>query len=64
MPLFTNFVFLPDSVYRQQPPSLIVNTNPGVTTPFETTVGYPLPHFVLSVTNRLRFIMLDQFSAA
>ena len=62
VPLYTNLVFLPDSIYHQQPPSLIINTNPNAVTPFETTVGFPLPHFVLSVTNRLRFIMLDSAS--
>ena len=59
VPLYTNFVFLPDSVYRQQSSSLVINTNTNEVPPFETTVGFPLPHFVLSVTNRLRFIMLD-----
>ncbi len=58
VPLYANFVSLPDSIYQQNPPAFVPNQTGFI----ETTIGYPLPHFVLSVTNRLRFIMLDQNS--
>ncbi|MDB6124852.1 MAG: hypothetical protein JWQ71_3845 [Pedosphaera sp.] len=52
-PLYTNVVLLPDSVYRQNPQGFVVSTN------FEQNTGFPLPNFVLGVTNRLRVILLD-----
>ena len=57
IPLYTNFVFLPDSIYRQNPPGLI-DINSG----FELNQGsnnLTVPHFVLGTTNRMRFILRD-----
>lgn len=55
IPLLTNFVFLPDSVYHEYPPALI-----DLTGGFEQNqTNLIVPHFVLGTTNRLRFIMLD-----
>jgi len=53
---FTNLIFLPGSYYQQSPPGLIA-------TQFVSGSTYqPLsqvPHFLLTITNNLRFIMLD-----
>ncbi|MDB6020412.1 MAG: hypothetical protein JWQ04_269 [Pedosphaera sp.] len=54
LPLFTNIVMLPDSV--MQPPLLISNT----AVPFQSPSGFPAPQWVLSVTNRLRLMIVDQ----
>ena len=34
--------------------------NSPESTGFNTTAGYPLPQFYLTMTNRLRFVMVDQ----
>jgi len=64
IPLFTNFVFLPESVYRtKQPggPAFRQNTNQGVglLAGFEQTGDFYIPQFNLNVSNRIRFIMID-----
>ena len=58
VPLQTNFVFLPDSIWRETVASLdpLAATNQSI---FENTGTFPLPRFSLSVSNRLRYIMLD-----
>jgi len=56
LPLSITNVFLYDSV--MQPPIL----NPNASAPFITPSGYPAPQWVLSVTNRLRLMMVDQLT--
>ncbi len=54
IPLATNVIFLPDSVYHPNTlPHLTLGTN------FDVNTNYVLPHFVLNLTNRLRFIIVD-----
>jgi hypothetical protein len=53
---WSNVVFVPDLVYQQSPPGLTTTGNA-----FQTISPSP-PHFVLSTTNRLRFIMRDTAS--
>ncbi|MBI3849545.1 MAG: hypothetical protein HY298_04535 [Verrucomicrobia bacterium] len=55
IPLLTNVVFLTNSVYRQGPPSQFL----PLTAPFERRVGFPVPQWGLSVTNRLLYILVD-----
>src|SRR5207245_140515 len=54
IPLLTNVIFLTNSVYRQRPPGF---TN--LTAVFERGVGFPVPQWGLSVSNRLRYILVD-----
>jgi hypothetical protein len=57
IPLYTNFVFIPDSIYHQNPPGLV-----SITSGFEQIQGSNsliVPNFALGTTNRLRFIMRD-----
>jgi hypothetical protein len=56
LPLFTDFVFVPDSVYLANPPSFTTNLNAAFDglTPTDRA-----PQWGLSVTNRLRVIMQD-----
>ena len=56
IPLSITNIFLADSV--MQPP--ILNPNTGVA--FQRPSGYPAPQWILSVTNRLRVVMMDQTS--
>jgi hypothetical protein len=58
IPLLTNIIFLPDSIYRFDPPGFTTNLNG----PVETGQGFPLPQWRLVVTNRLQFIMVDHAS--
>jgi hypothetical protein len=52
----TNFTFLPESVYQHNPPGLTTNLD----APFEAGLGFPTPQWKLTLTNRLRFFMVDQ----
>jgi len=56
VPLRANFVFLPDAVYLQNARMLTTN----LYVPFERGTGFPLPRWGLSVTNRLRVVLLDR----
>lgn len=55
VPLMTNDVLLPDSVYRHNPPRFFRD----LTIPFERTGLFPNPEWGLFVTNRVRVIMTD-----
>ena len=64
VPLATNLIFLPNSVYRTESgetPFFTANTNVGsnLYLGFEQTGRFPLPDFQFAVTNRLRFILHD-----
>ena len=62
IPLYTTVSFMPDSVYHAATGSFTpVNSYTG-SIPFDSTTGYPLPLFGLNVTNRLRFVMVDNAS--
>jgi hypothetical protein len=52
----TNFTFLPESVYQHSPPGLTTNLD----APFAAGLGFPTPQWGLTLTNRLRFFMVDQ----
>ncbi len=56
VPIFTTAVLMPDSVYHSN------GTFASVGSPFAATTGYPLPLFGLNITNRLRFVMVDNAS--
>ena len=56
VPVRTNLIFLPDSIYRHGSQSF--TTNLGGT--FETGLGFPIPHWGISLTGRLRVFMVDQ----
>jgi len=63
VPLRTNMIFLPDSVYRFQTKSFLANQNLPFESPNQWPGGvWPLPEWGLSVTNRLRVIMRDRDS--
>lgn len=64
VPLWTNTVFLPNSVYRaeqQSGPFFTTSTNVGMglRAGFEDTGRFLIPDFHLAITNRIRFYMLD-----
>lgn len=64
IPLLTNLVVLPDSIYRTDSgptPYFTTQTNSGVNLldGFEQTGRFPLPQFQLAVTNRLRVLLID-----
>jgi hypothetical protein len=64
IPLETNYLFLPDSVYRTESgsvPYFTTSTNRGnnLYFGFEQTRKFPIPQFTLAVSNRIRFIMVD-----
>jgi hypothetical protein len=50
----TNVVFLPDMAYEQYPPGFSSAQSHPINQPLSL-----IPHFLLSVTNNFRFIMLD-----
>ena len=57
VPIMTNFLFLADSILHQRPPGLF---RPGSNDLYEAVNTFtPVPHLVLAVTNRFRFIMRD-----
>jgi hypothetical protein len=60
-PLLSSTIFLPPSIYSTN--SVRTGTFLFVPDPldagFENTTGYPLPRFGLILTNRLRFVMID-----
>ena len=56
VPLLTNFVFVPDSVYLASPSSFTTNLNIGFD---EATRTDDAPQWGLNVTNRVRVIMQD-----
>jgi len=65
VPLFTNITILRDSFLRAEPASFsAANTNSGANLfeGFEQTRRFLLPQFNLSVSNRIRFVMLDTAS--
>jgi hypothetical protein len=59
VPLLTNFVFVPDSVYLANPPAFTTNLNIGFDGMTRTDEA---PQWGLSVTNRLRVIMQDSIT--
>jgi hypothetical protein len=60
IPLRTNVVFMPDSVYSFQNENFTPVT-PNSTPPWETNILLTiLPHFGLATTNRFQLFMLDQ----
>ena len=60
IPLFTNFVFLPTSVYQQSPPGLYaVPTNGNVSWAINTPGYFPQPDWGLTVTNQIRCLIMD-----
>ncbi len=60
-PLLTSTNFIPSGIYRTAPAPIgqFVQVNNPEGTGFDTTTGYPLPQFYLSMTNRVRFVMVD-----
>jgi len=58
VPLRTNIVFLPDSIYQSTGNKFLAN----LSQPYETGVGFPQPQWRLAITNKLRFIMVDRAS--
>jgi hypothetical protein len=56
VPFETNVVVLSDSLLHLNPPGF-PPTNSAIT--FETTPGYFIPDFVLTVTNRVRVVLVD-----
>jgi hypothetical protein len=66
MPLATNFVLLPSSIYRfnpgsGSPPSFTLNTNVGANLylGFEQSGQFPIPQLNLNISNYLRVVMID-----
>ncbi len=60
VPLLTNVVFIPDSIYQQNPPALIQVTN--IATIWSINLPgppFPQPLWGLNITNRIRCIILD-----
>ena len=56
VPIRTNDIFLPDSVYQHVAQSFTTN----LLAPFETGVGFPIPKWCITVNNRLRVFLVDQ----
>ena len=61
IPTYTSIPFMPESVYHSATGVFTVITNVA-TVPFDAATGFPLPLFGLNITNRLRFVMVDQAS--
>jgi hypothetical protein len=65
IPLYTNFIFQSDWVYRTEPasggPRFVQSTNvgSGLRAGYEVTGRFYVPQFNLAVSNRIRFIMID-----
>jgi hypothetical protein len=60
IPLFTNFVFLPTSVYQQSPPGLFaVPTNGNVNWLINAAGVFAQPRWGLLVTNQIRCLIID-----
>ncbi|MCW5556075.1 MAG: hypothetical protein KIS67_28450 [Verrucomicrobiae bacterium] len=55
VPLLTNVVFLPDAGYQSDLPQFTTNLNLA----WDTSQTFPLPHWGLAITNRLRLFMVD-----
>lgn len=65
VPLQTNITFQQDSFFRFEPtPAFTTNMNVGVGLyrGYEQTGRFPIPQFTFSVSNRIRFIMIDTAS--
>lgn len=65
LPLQTNITLLPDSYFRTEPgPTFATNVNvgAGLFQGFEQTGRFQLPQLNLSVSNRIRFILIDTAS--
>jgi hypothetical protein len=60
-PLLTLTTFLPGEIYSTNSvrTGTFINVPDPLEAGFETTIGYPLPRFGLTLTNRLRFVMVD-----
>lgn len=56
VPIRTNVVVLPDSIYRHASQSFTTN----LAAPFETGLGFPIPQWGIALTNRLRVFLVDQ----
>lgn len=63
VPLTTNIVFLPDSIFRTASGTAVFTTNIAVgqnlAQGFEQTGRFHLPQFNFAVSNRIRFIAID-----
>jgi len=65
IPVYTNINFLPQSVLRMtaSPPNFFRSTNNlgnNYYLGYEQGLGFPIPQFTFTATNRVRFIMLDR----
>ena len=63
VPLQTNLTFLPDSYFRlESTPTFTTNMNDrtALFKGFEQTGRFPIPQFTFVVSNRVRFIMIDE----
>ena len=59
IPLFTNYVFLPDLVYRHTPSGFVVPP-PNTSLVWPNAPGYyPQPQWGLNISNRIRCIIFD-----
>ena len=60
-PLLSSTIFLPASIYSTNTVrnGTFINYPDPLDAGFDTTTGYPLPRFGLNLTNRLRFVMVD-----
>jgi hypothetical protein len=64
VPLFTNFIFKAEEIYRANQPggpffTRFTNVGSGLRAGFEDTGEFHIPQFNLAVSNRMRFIMVD-----
>jgi hypothetical protein len=63
VPLFTNYIFLPDMAYQQSPPAFIVppaNTSLVWPNPVSrSSADFPQPQWMLNVTNHIRCFISD-----
>jgi hypothetical protein len=60
IPLLTNFVFVPWAQYRQVNPGFFqVPANQTLNWGLNAQNSFPQPHWILSVTNRLRCMIID-----
>lgn len=55
VPIRTNQIFLPDSIFRHSGQYFTTN----LFVPFETGLGFPIPQWGITMNNRLRVFMVD-----
>jgi hypothetical protein len=56
VPVLSNIVFLPDSIYQHGSQNFTTNSGSS----FETGLGFPIPKWGITFINRLRVFMVDQ----